>query len=434
MTFRAWKQWVRSLPWSLRWFVFLILLRPIMDPLYFLKDISPFLSPLYIVGVLTPILILASFLAKSFPRKQGETLLDLLFGLWGGVLFYNALAAVLAEFSLITLEIVFKLTLPVFLYFFLRHFIRSKKDLLGLLTTVLYSAIFPFGMLLFERVVSPLKALILTRGFGRYEGLYADVVSYAIFIMGALIVVSYFFLDERSSLSFRKRTVILISVVLLSLLGCISMHHGASWGVFMVLCVLLAYHSDRRHYASALVVLVLVGSLFYFFAGDTVGERLGRMFQKDLAVLEGRMDARYALHGRVGRWQLRLSEWDDLSVLTKLFGVTIDSTPQGATVLSGIHNDYLRVLFASGLIGLFFYMIFYIGLFLKSFSRPAGEKFLIRGAMAIILLYSITTTPTLYASLLYLSLSIFAYAALPQHKLHRVTTLQTRRPFLRRAL
>ncbi|HRZ78170.1 MAG TPA: hypothetical protein P5248_12420, partial [Bacteroidales bacterium] len=62
MKHREWKHWVRSKPWALRWFIYLVLLRPVIDNLYYLKHVSPFLSPLYIVGVLSPLLALSALL------------------------------------------------------------------------------------------------------------------------------------------------------------------------------------------------------------------------------------------------------------------------------------------------------------------------------------------------------------------------------------
>lgn len=74
MSFQAWKKWLLALPWSFRWFAILVLLRPILDVFYFLKEISPAISPLYIVGTLTPILIIFLFLTVHFPEKKRTSL------------------------------------------------------------------------------------------------------------------------------------------------------------------------------------------------------------------------------------------------------------------------------------------------------------------------------------------------------------------------
>lgn len=412
MTFRAWKQWMQALPWSLRWFVLLMLFRPVLDVFYFLKDISPLLSPLYIVGVLTPVLIGASYLMDTFPRKS-PSLLDGIFGVWGVLLFFGALTMVLDSPSLGALGEAIKHVTPVFIYFFVRHLIRSKRDLKGVLTTFLYGAVVPFGMLLYERLIRPLDDVVLTRGYARYEGLYADVLSYAIYIVGALLVACYFFLDRDSQESFNRRAWRLGGVGTLCTLGLLSMHHTSSWGVAAALLVLLVLHAAVSRQMSLVVFVVFIGISGLLLVGDTITERVGTAVQTEVAVLEGEKDVDRAFHGRMTRWNYYFAQWEDVMFLEGLIGGHLNPKDRIGGVLGGMHNDYLRILFTTGSIGLLVYLLFYGALFGKSVSMAADEKFLIRGAIAIVLLYSITTVPTLYPSLLYLVFSVFAYGALP---------------------
>ena len=79
MTFKDWKYWISALPWHLKWFAVLVLIRPIIDNFYYLKNISPLLSPLYLVGILTPILCISSIISY---RKKDVSVFDILFGIW----------------------------------------------------------------------------------------------------------------------------------------------------------------------------------------------------------------------------------------------------------------------------------------------------------------------------------------------------------------
>src|SRR4249920_2644732 len=72
MNFKEWKKWLGELPWSCKWFVLFILIRPVTDNFYNLKEISPLYSPLYILGILTPVFILLSFLSSRFPKKYSS--------------------------------------------------------------------------------------------------------------------------------------------------------------------------------------------------------------------------------------------------------------------------------------------------------------------------------------------------------------------------
>ena len=101
-------------------------------------------------------------------------------------------------------------------------------------------------------------------------------------------------------------------------------------------------------------------------------------------------------------------------------------TPPWHMLLSGTHSDYLRVIFSSGLLGFAAYLTFYLMLFFKSWDKEKSGKFVIQGAMAVMLLYSITTTPTIYFPMLYFIFPIFAYATLPQPARQRKMIPQAR--------
>jgi len=93
------------MPWHLRWFVLLILFRPVLDNLYFLKNISPLLSPLYWVGILTPLLSIWAYLKE---RNITKTVVDKRMTYWFVlivasammIVFYDPLNLLSVEFFL----------------------------------------------------------------------------------------------------------------------------------------------------------------------------------------------------------------------------------------------------------------------------------------------------------------------------------------------
>lgn len=413
MRYREWKIWLGEQPWSLRWFLLLVLIRPVLDLLFFLKELSPFLSPLYIVGVATPLLIVASYFSKRFPRTQ-STVPDLVFVLLGGLLLFNAFAVLTLDVGFSSLEIVFKSMTPILIYFFVRHLIRSQRDLYGLLTTFLYSAIVPIGMLLYESFINPFDSgVIETRGFIRFNGLYADVVSYAIYVIGAFLTVSYFFLRSLNTPSFKRRSIEFGVATIVTLVCLVNMHHATSWVVFGAMSVLLIVHLSSIRLAP---VLLLVGTLAagcYLIFGTTVSERMAIMFGTEMAILDDEEEAERAFHGRGYRWKGYVNDWSEAPITSKMVGISVTSTvPQRSKLLSGTHNDYFRIGFSAGLIGLVLYLFVFVLLFFAALRMPRGERFVLLAAMAVVLLYSITTTPTLYAPLMYLCLPVFAFGAL----------------------
>ena len=82
-------------------------------------------------------------------------------------------------------------------------------------------------------------------------------------------------------------------------------------------------------------------------------------------------------------------------------------------VSNGIHNDLIRMMFLSGLVGLFMYLFFLFYIFKSARRNRQPERFLITGSVACILLHSMSALPLMYASYIYLLMSVFAYAVLP---------------------
>ena len=416
MNYRDWKAWASTLPWTMKWFVLLVLLRPIIDILYFLKDVSPVLSPLYIVGVLTPVMIVICLLSPKMPRTR-STFLDTVIYAWGAVLVINCILMLTLELSIESLQLILKQVTPIFLILYLRRFIRSKRDLIGLLTTFLYSTAFPFAMQLYERFIGPVGEAVQTRGHERFEGLFADVVSYAIYIIGALLIACYFFLQERSGISFRSRAILLGIVGMLTVMGLVIMHHTASWMVAAMLFGLLSFYSIQKGQISTIVFVVVLLVVGYVGFGDSISERLGSALQTDIAVLEGEKDIDRAFHGRVWRWKMLTAYWMEKPLLDKMIGLSVSSMSIEYWMLgSGIHNDFMRIICVTGIIGFLLYALYYVVLFRSSTQMKIEDRFLIHGGMLIMLMYSVTTTPTLYSPLLYLIFSIFAFGALPKSK------------------
>ncbi|MFB0925680.1 MAG: hypothetical protein QMB65_10445, partial [Vicingaceae bacterium] len=78
------------------------------------------------------------------------------------------------------------------------------------------------------------------------------------------------------------------------------------------------------------------------------------------------------------------------------------------------HNDFLRILFLSGYLGLFYYIVLLIMLYQRAIKIAHATKYLAFGTLGILLLYSISVVPTFYPPFMYIVMSVFAYVALPR--------------------
>ncbi|MGB0390749.1 MAG: O-antigen ligase family protein [Salibacteraceae bacterium] len=417
MKYKAWKLWVKQLPLSMKWFVVLILLRPIIDVFYFLKEISPLVSPLYIVGILTPVLIGVSFLSRKFPKKLPSLIIDTNFGLWSLIVIFNLLLLFVIETGFQLVGNLLRYTAPILLYFYLRHFIKSKKDMIGLLQTFFYSAIIPATFLFYELIVSPINPEYLSAGRGgevRMQGAYADIMNYAIYALGALLIRLYFYLRLSQFRKARIKDKIMLLVVILSCFaGLVAIKQSSSWAVGLFIGFLFLVFSMRNIKGVFVVILMLP---FLLFIGQKVfNSKIEPLIQKEYKVLDGSADVSRSFNGRMSRWIKYFDIWSEMSVTSNLLGAPISGNKKASVMISGgMHSDYVRVLFLSGIIGLSLYLLFLFNIIRRFTLVRAPEKFLIIGVVVTIALLSISTTPLLYVPFTYYIFPILAYVALPK--------------------
>jgi len=418
MTFTEWRYWFKSLHWSFRWFVLLVLVRPVIDNFYQLKEVSPLLSPIYIVGVLTPLLIIISFLSKQFPKRT-KSVADVWIAIWGFLIFVNCIIILFYNSSFEILGNAIKYISPVLLYFFIRHLVRSREDMIGMLQTFLYSAIVPAGLMVYEYVFSPIAIEYLSEGRGggtRISGGYADIMNYAIYIIGIFLIAGYYYLSKIYVRSYLKDSF----TILIFFLGCITglsaIKQVSSWGVFVALFIILFLFMPKNAQGFMFFILFIL-ILIPFFAQDIYHYQIQPLIEKEIRVAEGETEIGGLGNGRLNRWIHYFEVWERMPSLSYAMGVSASGFKEVPIMIGGgMHNDYIRNLFLTGIVGLLAYLLFLLTILRRAFTMAAQpDKFLVLGAVLSILLYSASTLPTLYAPYLYLVFSIFAYALLPKH-------------------
>jgi hypothetical protein len=396
--------------------VILVLIRPVVDNFYYLKNISPFLSPLYIVGILTPLFCITAMLVY---KRRDRSAFDLLFGAWALIMFIPLLALFLYDpLSKTFLEYLLKLTMPLYLYFFLRLFIRSQKDLDGILQTFIYSAFFVIVIFLFEIFVSPVK-ITITRGIERIQGTYGDVMNYAIYMAQGFLIMGYFYLKRKAGSNPVSQLRNMVITVILCLAVLFKISHTASYGVFIALLMLFILFNLKTNKTAGFIFIVSVMAITYFFGSEAIEKKINPLIRTDVAVYEGKKDAARLLHGRVGRWQGMLREYSDFTVQAQLFGMPLLLTETYAYISTGAHNDFIRILFFSGISGLIVYLLIIFNFFKRLKYLSSENLFLAFGTLIILIFYSVSTCPSLYAPMLYIIFSVLCFLALPENVLRK---------------
>lgn len=124
--------------WYIYWFLFLILIRFVIDIFWWVKEINIFLSPNYWIGII-PVPIRSFYLVRE--RKSILKLLPSLkiFFFWSILISVNAAILLITQRDLISLNYSIKLISPVLFFFFVYNFI-SKKIFIRLLKLFLLQA------------------------------------------------------------------------------------------------------------------------------------------------------------------------------------------------------------------------------------------------------------------------------------------------------
>lgn len=410
MRLKYWWIWVKGKPLYLKWFIFFILIRPVAEQFYQLKEVSPLLSPLYWMGALTLLFSIAGIIYS--PRIKSK--LDNIFNTWAFLIIISTIALYFSEGNVMSyLSMAIKVVLPVFVYYFLRGFIKSKEDFVGLMTTFLLSCIYP----LFFLMLGLTSGLGLTTG--RYAGLYADVFNNAFYLsFGTIALFYHFFLRKGYTNTLPVGNALLVLMIIIGLTGLWLIKHMATIAVFIGISILTVLVGFQRRREAALLTILLV-ILFVLFAGDRFyDEVINPRIEYELEVVEGTRDVDQALHGRMSRWTWLLKDFKEAPFYAKMLGYPLTGKYSNHMIGVTPHNDFLRIMFFSGIIGLFLYLLLLYRVVRKIRFMSLPEKYVSYAIVLATVLFSISTVPSFYPGFLNILMMLIAFAALPSERMN----------------
>ena len=307
-----------------------------------------------------------------------------------------------------------KLTYIVYIYYFLRVFIQTRTDFIGVLTTMLYASIFPLFNLLYEVFVSPVSA-----NTDRMQGLFADVINYASYLIFSMIIIVYFYFQRRKLSTIMKINPTYIIIYFgIVLMGMWQIKHMASIAVFLMVLGLFLIHDMRKRTMQIILYSILIIVTFIVYGDAFLEEVINPRMMREVEVVKGERKTSQAFHGRMSRWEGVWSRYKSASLFGKVFGYPYEFDRKvNAMVGFNVHNDYLRMLFFTGIIGLLVYLFYIYKLVSRIKYLNKSDKFVSVALLASLFLYSITTIPTIYVGFMNVYVSLFAYLALPQRVL-----------------
>ena len=183
-------------------------------------------------------------------------------------------------------------------------------------------------------------------------------------------------------------------VLVVCLVGIYNLRHQASWAVSIVLISVFVYFIRKKVSAFQFVIFFImmlgVGTYFYF-------EIFEVLFAKDINVYQGSAKETAALNGRVYLWKKYFTIWENFGALSQWLGAGFAQHEKSRIMMGGgMHNDYVRLFFSTGIVGILCYLSFLVYLFRNTFKVKITEiRYLTLGSIIVIVMYSISALPLL---------------------------------------
>ncbi len=391
--FNNWKKWLGQQPMAYKWFLWIVLLRPIIDVFWYVKQTS-IISPLQVTGLLT--LFYSFYYFIKLPSRATKNIPSafLVFSL---LLFLNLFFLVIESKQADAISHFFRTITPIVVFLYLTKIVNSRERFNGFLYTYLVSSIFPLIVLFYEIIFSPIRYVELneSRGGGfRLTGLYADLFNYMSFLIGNYLILCYFFLKN---LVLGKRNTGLAFVLItlfLVILGINGLKHQASWTVFIMISGLTLLYSFKYQSVKKLVGIIVI--CLAFTAPIIYTSVFKPLFAKEIGAYKGEAEKDRMLNGRIIRWEKYFELWNSENIYSKLFGVQfseISYVNKRAMTSGGMHSDYVRFLFGSGIIGLISLLGFYLAMLRRKKYLLSFDAFFVITSVIIMLMYSISSNP-----------------------------------------
>ncbi|MCD2257644.1 O-antigen ligase family protein [Psychroserpens luteolus] len=391
---KVYKKWFTTRSINLKWMLLAILVFPFFAATWEMKKAAGF-SPLQVLGLL----VFAFAFMSVIRKKTSAPKLIFTFYIFIFLLIINLLFVLGMEQSVSQFGDTIRTILPFLLFFYFRKFINNLVDLEGFLITFLIASVFPIATLYYEILFDPIREVYNTesRGGGlRLSGFYADLFGYMSHLICGFICYCYFYIKRinKKKKHFVFTNIGFLIVLLICLIGIYNLRHQASWAVSLVLIFMFVYFIRKKVSAFQLIIFlgIMIGVGFYFYT-----EIFSTLFAKDIQVYEGDAKDTAALNGRVWIWKRYYAYWENFNVLSQWLGSGFAQHEKSKIMMGGgMHNDYVRLFFSTGILGILCYISFLLYLIKNAVKIKISElKYLMLGAIVVIIMYSISSLPLL---------------------------------------
>ncbi|PWK18012.1 O-antigen ligase family protein [Xanthomarina spongicola] len=232
-------------------------------------------------------------------------------------------------------------------FFLIPLLITKQSEFRKLLIVIMICGIFPIMISLFQFQTGIIFQERETIGMTRYVGFYHDAFPVRFYgLMTLLVILIYNSIFKTKSFLLKGFMALMSIGAFFSIYLVFSKAAVGIIGLWIVILLLFSKSKIKQ------VFSIIIGlSVILIVFGDTFFDSIEQLFSKEIGYESGEVkDARYTLAGRGYIWQ---EAWDFWTTKQSVFFQWV-----GDGLQRPVHNEFLRVLLANGIIGLILLVIF----------------------------------------------------------------------------
>ncbi|NIM17566.1 MAG: hypothetical protein GTO45_36595 [Candidatus Aminicenantes bacterium] len=330
--------------------LFYISVRTIITAFYDVYPIPGFRAT-ELIGAIFPIILLVYYFERHPPLSRSQKKIFLLIS-WA--LFSSLI--VLLNFGVnayVIFKQFFKLLNGFAVFIAFPLIFRNNRDVNLLINAFLISTIFPALQITAQYLIGAdflgLKAHV-SGDITLYSGVYGNHGVFGIISwMGLLSIIT------KLGVNNKKNRLLYVSLFIFYLLVGFTTFSRTIMVLMLVILfgfILLLVRSKKGGILLLTICLVLLAVISP--VAEVAYENIKKRSLSEIEILRGERDIIYGLHGRVGRWDSKLTVFlQEYSIFEQMIGTDLSIGP---------HGDYFSWLFSYGFIGLLLYLSFIISL------------------------------------------------------------------------
>ncbi|HXY55240.1 MAG TPA: hypothetical protein VEM40_11290 [Nitrospirota bacterium] len=321
-----------------------VVIRPVIDCFYEFKYGIADIRPPEIFGVLLPTLLCLKILVSSehgFRRAP-------LSGLWIFYLYFQLFSVVLittvGNDAKMAIDYFFRAFNGFIGFFLYQEFFRTRKDFRVLLLAHIAAGLVPLGMSVYQNILGGvIRSETTIAGLVRNIGFYHDAYTLRFYCFQTMTAVILYWSYFMSGIRFLSRVFLLV-ITALSVFTVYRIYSKA--GYLIAAEWLVIWFAARRQFLQLGVIVLLIIAALFLMKKDF--STIDMVYSKEIGAMQGKEKTEMMLQGRVGGWQSLLNEYAKAPLVLQLVGDGSSHT--------GAHNDFIRALLGTGMLGLILYL------------------------------------------------------------------------------